>query len=71
MEDEQVEQPTPDPADSEIAAAVDRQAAASSGADALRAPEVPHDASAAIARAEEHIASLNMDKERAAAKRAM
>ncbi len=61
----------PDADDSALADAVDQQAAASSGADAEQAPEVPDGASAAIARAEEHIAKLNMEKEREAAKRAM
>jgi hypothetical protein len=78
MQDEQVEQTAddqvesgPSAADSEMAARVDQQAAESSGSYAEQAPEVPDDAQAAIARAEEHIAKLNMDKERAAAKRAM
>lgn len=57
--------------DAALAAAVDEQAAASSGAAAEAAPEVPDDASATIAAAQEHIDNLNMDEEREAAKRAM
>ena len=59
------------PEDADIAAAVDEQAATSSGGAAAAAPEVPDDASDAIARAQEHIENLDMDEERAAAKRAM
>lgn len=77
MQDEQVDQaeateePTPEAADTGIVDAVDEQAAASTGAAAEAEPEVPDDASSTIARAQEHIDSLNMDEERAAAKRAM
>jgi hypothetical protein len=84
MQDEQVEQPEAaedettavegaeaDAADTDLAAAVDEQAAASSGTAAEAEPEVPSDASDKIARAQEHIDNLNMDEERAAAKRAM
>lgn len=61
----------PDQGDEQVAAAVDEQAAQSSGKAAEAAPEVPDDASQKIAAAQEHIDSLNMDRERAAAKRAM
>jgi len=61
----------PDQGDEQVAAAVDQQAAESSGAAAEAAPEVPDDASQKIAAAQDHIDSLNMDHERAAAKRAM
>ena len=80
MQDEQVEQPEAaedettagaDSADTEVAAEVDEQAAASSGTAAEAEPEVPSDASDTIARAQEHIDNLNMEKEREAAKRAM
>lgn len=57
--------------DSDLAAAVDQQAAASDGTAAAAAPEVPDDASATIAAAQEHIDNLNMDEEREAAKRAI
>lgn len=57
--------------DADMAAAVDQQAAASSGTAAEAAPEVPDDASATIAAAQEHIDNLNMDEEREAAKRAI
>jgi hypothetical protein len=60
-----------DTGDSDLAAAVDQQAAASDGTAAEAEPEVPDDASDTIARAQEHIDSLNMDEERAAAKRAI
>lgn len=65
------EEPAADGADAELAAAVDEQAAASSGTAAEAAPEVPDDASATIAAAQQHINSLDMDEERAAAKRVM
>ena len=68
---EVTEESTQDPADAELADAVDEQAAASSGTAAEAAPEVPDDASSTIARAQEHIDNLDMDEERAAAKRAM
>ena len=58
-------------ADSQVAAAVDQQAQQSSGTAAEAAPEVPDDAGQTIKRAQEHIDNLNMDQERAAAKRAM
>jgi hypothetical protein len=60
-----------DSADSEVADAVDQQAAESSGTAAEQEPEVPDDASAKIAAAQEHIDNLNMDEEREAAKRAI
>jgi hypothetical protein len=66
-----VEDAGPDTGDDELAAAVDDQAAASDGSAAVSAPEVPDDASEKIARAQEHIDNLNMDEERAAAKRAI
>jgi hypothetical protein len=75
MQEEQVDQaeatdePAADAADSGIADSVDEQAAASSGADAEAAPEVPDDASSTIKRAQEHIDNLDMDEEREAAKR--
>lgn len=53
-----------------VADAVDEQAAASSGADAEQAPEVPDDARDTIARAQEHLSNLNMEAERDAAERA-
>jgi hypothetical protein len=82
MQDEQVEEPEAaedettagaeaDSADSDVAAAVDEQAGASSGSAAEAEPEVPSDAGDTIARAQEHIDNLNMDEEREAAKRAM
>ena len=60
-----------DTGDSEIAAAVDEQAAQSSGTAAEAEPEVPDDASAKIQAAQEHIDNLNMDEEREAAKKAI
>ena len=57
--------------DEQFAAAVDQQAAESSGTAAEGAPEVPDDASRKIAAAQEHIDNLNMDQQREAAKRAM
>lgn len=66
-----VEGVTADASDSDVAAAVDEQAEMSSGAAAEAAPEVPDDASAKIAAAQEHIDGLDMDEERAAAKRVM
>lgn len=49
---------------------VDQQGADSSGAvAAVAAPEVPDDALDTIARAQEHINSLDMDEEREAAER--
>jgi hypothetical protein len=49
---------------------VDQQGADSSGAVAAEAaPEVPDDARATIARAQEHINNLDMDKQREAAER--
>lgn len=77
MQEDQVDQAettdehTPADADNALAAAVDERAAAASGAAAETAPEVPDDASATIAAAQQHIDNLNMDKEREAAKRAM
>ena len=77
MQEEQVDQaeateePAADAADSGIADAVDEQAAASSGAAAEAAPEVPDDAGSTIKRAQEHIDNLDMDEEREAAKRTM
>jgi hypothetical protein len=53
--------------DSELAAAVDAQAMESSGADALAAPEVPDDANETIARAVEHLQSVDLDEERESA----
>lgn len=69
--DEPVEGTEGAAADSDVAAAVDAQAAQSSGAAAEAAPEVPDDAGQTIQRAQEHIDKLNMDAERAAAKKAM
>ena len=60
-----------DSEDSGVAAAVDQQAAASDGTAAEAAPEVPAGASDTIARAQEHIDNLNMEKEREAAKKAI
>jgi hypothetical protein len=58
---------------SETAAVIDpaeQQGADSSGAvAAVTAPEVPDDALDTIARAQEHLNSLNMEKEREAAER--
>jgi hypothetical protein len=78
MSEEEVEQqaeatdePTADSGDSELAAAVDDQAGAADGSAAEAAPEVPDDASAKIAAAQQHIDNLNMDKEREAAKRSI
>lgn len=68
---EATEEPTADQADSGLADAVDQQAAASDGSAAEAAPEVPDDASSTIARAQDHIDKLNMDRERDAAKRAI
>ena len=65
------EEPTDDGADDDIAAAVDSQAASSDGSAAESAPEVPDDAGAKIQAAQKHIDSLNMDEERAAAKKAI
>jgi hypothetical protein len=56
---------------SEDAAAVDAQASpGGAGETVLRQPEVPDDANDTIAAAQQHINSLNMDKEREAAERA-
>ena len=55
----------------EFAASVDQQAATSDGTAAESAPEVPDGASETMQRAQDHIDKLNMDAERAAAKRAM
>ena len=55
----------------DVAASVDQQAQESSGAAAEAAPEVPGDAREKIRAAQEHIDSLNMDNERAGAKRAI
>jgi hypothetical protein len=60
-----------DSGDNDVAAAVDEQAAQSSGSAAEGEPEVPDDASAKIKAAQEHIDNLNMDEEREAAKKAM
>ena len=68
---EATEEPTGDPADTEVTDAVDQQAATSSGEAALAAPEVPDDSREKIARAQEHINTLDMDKEREAAKKAI
>lgn len=65
------EQPSADAADADVAAAVDEQAAESTGAAAEAEPEVPDDAGDTIARAQEHIEKLNMDTERAAAQKAI
>lgn len=69
----QHEQPQPQDeptrAEAEVASAVDRQAATSSGKAAEQEPEVPAGASEAIRRAEEHIDKLDMDEEREAAER--
>jgi hypothetical protein len=74
QQDEATEEPTAgaeDSGDNDIAAAVDEQAAQSSGTAAEGEPEVPADASAKIQAAQEHIDNLNMDEEREAAKKAM
>ena len=55
--------------DSQLAAAVDAQAADSSGAAAEKAPEVPDDARDRIARAQEHLADVDLDADRKAADR--
>jgi hypothetical protein len=72
-EDTTAEDTTADAEGSAPAAAVDpadQQGADSSGAIAAEsAPEVPDDARETIARAQEHINSLNMDEEREAAER--
>jgi hypothetical protein len=65
------EEPTADAGDDDLAATVDEQAATSDGSAAEAAPEVPDDASAKIKAAQEHIDSLDMDQERAAAKKAI
>jgi len=57
--------------DGAMLAAVDQQAATSDGSAAAAEPEVPDDAGAKIAAAQQHIDNLNMDKEREAAKRVM
>jgi len=57
-------------ADDDVASAVDQQAAQSDGTAAEAEPEVPDDASAKIAAAQEHINKLNMDEEREAAEKA-
>jgi hypothetical protein len=67
----EVEGTSADAGDAGLAAAVDQQAAVSDGAAAEAAPEVPDDASARISAAQEHIDNLNMEEERAAAKRVM
>lgn len=59
-----------DSGDSELAAAVDDRAAASEGTSAEAEPEVPDRAGETIARAQDHINKLDMDREREAAKRA-
>ena len=74
QQDEATEEPTAgaeDSGDSDVASAVDEQAAQSSGTAAEGEPEVPDDASAKIKAAQEHIENLNMDEEREAAKKAM
>jgi hypothetical protein len=53
----------------DVASAVDQQAAQSDGSAAEAEPEVPDDAGAKIAAAQEHIDNLNMDAEREAAER--
>jgi hypothetical protein len=65
------EESSGDSGEGELAAAVDDQAAQSSGTAAEAEPEVPDDASAKIQAAQEHIDNLNMDEEREAAKKAM
>ncbi len=62
---------TDEAVDTGVVDAVDQQAAASDGSAAAGEPEVPDDASAKIAAAQEHINKLDMDEERAAAKKAM
>lgn len=76
QEDEAVEPTTEEPTaaegaseDSQLAAAVDAQAADSSGAAAEQAPEVPDDARDRIARAQEHLEDVDLDAERKAADR--
>lgn len=77
MQEEQVDQaeateePAAEAGDSDLAAAVDEQAGSSDGSAAEAEPEVPDDASDTIARAQDHINKLDMDSERAAAKKAM
>ena len=57
-------------ADDDAAAAVDMQASpGGAGETVLKQPEVPDDANDKIAAAQEHINSLNMEKEREAAER--
>lgn len=68
---ETTEEPTADTADTSMVDAVDEQAAASDGSAAEGEPEVPDDASAKIKAAQEHISNLDMDQERAAAKKAI
>ena len=76
MKDEEVDQeqateePEGEAVDTGVIDAVDQQAAASDGSAAEAEPEVPDDASATIARAQDHINKLDMDSERAAAKKA-
>lgn len=65
------EEPASEAADTDVIDAVDQQAAASDGSAAEAEPEVPDDASATIARAQDHIDKLDMDTQRAAAKKAM
>jgi len=56
--------------DDDAAAAVDMQASpGGAGETVLKQPEVPDDANDKIAAAQEHINSLNMEKEREAAER--
>ncbi|MDP1849207.1 MAG: hypothetical protein Q8K79_15560 [Solirubrobacteraceae bacterium] len=58
-------------ASDDAAAAVDAQASpGGAGETVLKQPEVPDDANDTIAAAQEHINSLNMDREREAAERA-
>lgn len=76
MQEEEVDQaqsteePAGEAADADVVDAVDQQAAASDGTAAEAEPEVPDDASSTIARAQDHINKLDMDSERAAAKKA-
>jgi len=67
---ESTEEPDGEAVDTGIVDAVDAQAATSDGSAAEAAPEVPDDASDKIAAAQRHIDKLNMDEERAAAKKA-
>lgn len=67
---ETTEEPAGEAVDTGIVDAVDAQAAASDGSAAEAAPEVPDDAGDKIAAAQKHIDKLNMDEERAAAKKA-